>query len=330
MKIILIAVLFPAIIWTQDKHLSNKPLYNNAFSVKEIVTITDDDGFYGSIDTYISEDNKIVILDRGNHRVLIYNVTGEKIFEFGNEGNGPGEFSPTFDPLATAKYLLFFGSTKLMVFDYSGKLISEIAGDFYNNITIEAKTDFIQFYYRPNKNQTLLSARYSYQGKLLNSEIRPFDDPPKYDTSTYENWFNTFEYLYKEKLAFFPFNDDFISIERSAYRLDILDLNGNKKQSVYRKFQRVKMHDSDFYQVSEEEKVGKTKEEIENLVKFYINANKKMMELSGGYRPDINRIAGSFMQKYLIVWVTSDEEDTIILDFFDKNYDFYTQVTLKG
>ena len=85
MKFILI--LFTVFILS-DKKISKTPIKVNAASIKEICTIIDEeDGFYKSIDTALSPDGKVVILDRGNYLIHIYDLRVSIILRVINQLN---------------------------------------------------------------------------------------------------------------------------------------------------------------------------------------------------------------------------------------------------
>lgn len=69
-------------------------------------------------------DRRLVVADRGNHAVRVFNGSGEWLGEFGGEGEGPGEFRfPTEIAVSDDSILVvegMFGAARLHVFDADG------------------------------------------------------------------------------------------------------------------------------------------------------------------------------------------------------------------
>ncbi len=53
--------------------------------------------FFNPIKATVASDGTIFVLDAGNHRVVAFDADGTPLVEFGNEGQGPGEFANPAD-----------------------------------------------------------------------------------------------------------------------------------------------------------------------------------------------------------------------------------------
>lgn len=325
-------LLTSSVFFTQDIKNPKNPRYITAIKLEEIHSFSDEEmEFYRTIDTSVSADGKVVVLDRGNSRAIIFKTSGEKIFEFTREGQGPGEFSSSqFSPYATRDYIVFYSPQKLMVYTYKGELISEIKGNFFSKIKIRPQKEFIQFYYCPDQGQKLITARYRYTGELIDEVERGYDDRVNYKSDTGKSWLENYQSVYKKRINFYPFRDVFISYDRIEYRLDLCDVYGKKLKSVYAETKRLPFSEKDLYHASKKDLAGKSKDEIEKLHKFYASANKQLMAVSGGYKAAISRIAGDYDNEYLFVQVNTKEKDKIRLDVFDSDYRYFTQIILTG
>jgi hypothetical protein len=330
LPVILFITLIPLILIQKDSG-SKKISQINQIETVELTTIYDDqDTFYGSIDTYVSENDDVVILDRGNHRAIVYDLNGDKRFEFSKEGSGPGEFSSTtFDVQATSKYLVFVSNSKMMVYSYSQELLAELPGNFHQEIVPILKDDFMEFYYMPNKGAKYLSAKYSYSGQFISGVERTYDDRIKYDPSTWEGYLNNFKDIYRQKMGFTPFAGKFLRIHQLDYEIFISDLNGKIEKTIKREVERIKLTKDDFWEISDDVKNGLSQTELENLTKNYNKANSLKLEISGGFKRDIKQIVGTIDDRFAFFWVSSKNKDEILLDVYDSNFEYYSQIKIQ-
>jgi len=89
---------------------------------------SDDDLFFGEGTKVVANQKHIFVLDPGNFRVIVFDVKGQVVKEFGKQGQGPGEFqTPIALALNSAGYVVVFdtGLKRMSVFDKEGALQSE-------------------------------------------------------------------------------------------------------------------------------------------------------------------------------------------------------------
>ncbi|MCB0278229.1 MAG: hypothetical protein KDD94_01915 [Calditrichaeota bacterium] len=122
MHYLLIALV---IILSDTKQLPSKPQKGNAFKLIKHLTLTDPVGFYNSVTAAISPNGKIVLIDRGNHKIHVYDSHGKELLQFGKDGNGPGEINGGEDIICFDKTIVVYRGDYMMMFDYKGKLLKD-------------------------------------------------------------------------------------------------------------------------------------------------------------------------------------------------------------
>jgi len=85
----------------------------------------------------VDKDNRIVVCDRNNFRVQVFNSSGEFLFTFGTKGTDNGEFPG--GPLSVA----VGNDGKFFVTDWSGGLVQTFdnKGEFLTRLKIPAEND---------------------------------------------------------------------------------------------------------------------------------------------------------------------------------------------
>ena len=78
----------------------------------------------------VDMDNRIVVCDRNNFRVQVFDASGEFLFAFGKKGSGDGEFPGGPLSVAVSNDGRFFVSdwsgTPVQAFDYKGKFLTRL------------------------------------------------------------------------------------------------------------------------------------------------------------------------------------------------------------
>jgi DNA-binding beta-propeller fold protein YncE len=74
-------------------------------------------------------DGRVYVTDVARHKVIVFDETGEKIFEFGNEGDAPGQFRSPNAIAVSGMYVAVSdtGNDRIQIFNRLGTLIQEIS-----------------------------------------------------------------------------------------------------------------------------------------------------------------------------------------------------------
>ncbi|MCP4723700.1 MAG: 6-bladed beta-propeller [bacterium] len=81
--------------------------------------------FYEPRDILMDADDNIFIVDAGNHRIVKLDTNGNFILDFGERGQGPGEFRYLFSASIDSKGYLHVGELdRIQIFNSDGKYIS--------------------------------------------------------------------------------------------------------------------------------------------------------------------------------------------------------------
>ena len=83
--------------------------------------------FYGASGVAVDADGSIYVLDRGAHRVQVFDAEGTYLRTLGQEGQGPGEFaSPSNLTIASGHVILKAASRRLSVWSLAGEHVRDV------------------------------------------------------------------------------------------------------------------------------------------------------------------------------------------------------------
>lgn len=82
---------------------------------------------YRPVAIVASDDGRMFVADRGDHRVLMFAPDGEYLGSFGSEGQGPGDFGSIFGLAISADRILIddYGNSRLSVWTLDGELVTD-------------------------------------------------------------------------------------------------------------------------------------------------------------------------------------------------------------
>lgn len=91
---------------------------------------------------YVTLDSRIFVADTANHRVQIFNYDGTLNYEFGRNGNKPGQFNAPQGIVVNSKGMIFVADTlnnRIEVFNQDGIYLSAIGQEdlVVDDITVE-------------------------------------------------------------------------------------------------------------------------------------------------------------------------------------------------
>jgi hypothetical protein len=86
--------------------------------------------FNGLVGAEVTSDGRIIALDSRDKKIKIFDAAGQKLKEFGQEGQGPGEWtSPIIIQLISDREIMVSdaGNRKLVYLDLEGKMLKEVS-----------------------------------------------------------------------------------------------------------------------------------------------------------------------------------------------------------
>jgi hypothetical protein len=123
-----------------------EPLYGNIIlELEEDLRIGNEEdenySFYRGVSLAVDKDENIYVLDRGNHRIQIFNKNGYYLQSIGREGQGPGEFQNPSKIFIDSKGDIYVNEThRISIFNNKGTFRNSIPLDtniYYWGITKE-------------------------------------------------------------------------------------------------------------------------------------------------------------------------------------------------
>ncbi len=248
MSKILLSVMSLLFLSSNTITMSDKPLKKNGVKLTELGTMVDDEnGFYQSIDTSISEDGKVAVLDRGNRLIHVFDTSGKLLSRFGKEGNGPGELNNAGRIFAFNERVVIQNFQKLMVFDYNGTLITEIVEQTFGASIFKSKNGF-KYVFDGNRPSEFLSKEFDLTGKVLKTVKNPRYEELQKEFGGQPNTFEeALAQVDKRVKVFFetptdlmPYGDGYIRRYNGTYKFEKIDKNLNLETTITRPFIRVK------------------------------------------------------------------------------------------
>ena len=276
--------------------LTKKTLSKNKISFVETSTIRDDDeGFYKSIDTAISPDGKVVVFDRGNFLIHVFDSDGKKINEFGKEGNGPGELSGFGRILAFEDRIVVKMFGRLIFFNYSGHLIRELKDNIVRGALFQSSGVYIYMFDGSASNE-FVSKTYDKFGKVIEEVRNPNyksveKTGPKSESDYFENIQHYMQQDYNKPVGFEPYKNGYIRVSHGDYNVELLDKNLSITHTLSRDYVRKKIQIGSG-KIANAKKLTKSERELEAKKRSRYNA--ALIAITGGYRDAIEEIAGSY------------------------------------
>lgn len=162
--------------------LSETPIKENAVEFEEIAMIDGGElGFYQYVTVKVASNGNLVVYDNGNHIVHIYNKKGEEDLQFGQEGNGPMEFSRESSLIHVSDVIVFYRSLKYAFFDMQGNFIKTAkieSNHFYSGYAINKKNSII-IDYQQVPDYKFKSIEISKQGEIIKTNLNTDQDKYK-------------------------------------------------------------------------------------------------------------------------------------------------------
>jgi len=329
--------------------LSETPRVENGVSFKKLCAIKTEEGFYKSINTNIAENGDIIVLDRGNKKVRIFNTDGQEKLSFGTEGNGPGEFTGYERMVLVAnKHIVVLASRKIMIFDEKGMFITEMNQNAYTSggrlyptekgfrLVYDGKkilkTQAIEFDFKGNIIAETPNIYYEERKRYAYKSVADYIERVE---EISRGWFHLPRYSVS-------YGDKFVQSILGEYRIEIADKNLKRELLITRPYKRVKQS-FDFkayFQKRYEENTTNSEAEKKEWMKTQIKRMEAQELYSNGFKDDVQEVLGE-AYGYIFVSVSSENDKShkdfrkvedkrdFIIEVISPDYTFYTRVHLK-
>jgi hypothetical protein len=344
MNLFILLIFVSTFLAQTNVKLSLNKLSKSSILKNELIIKGDEDGFYESVISTVSTHGKILIYDVGNKQLYIFNAKGKIETQFGKEGNGPGEFPSVFfsgSIFANEDLIYFKLGQKVMIFDYAGKLKSEIATGFgLNQSEMIVEKNKVVFYYQPSELTKLLKAEYDLNGKLI-AEIKNPEFNEEELNSLRGNGGNGnrananganrngggnggarrlqngnfLKNMIERPRSLTFINNGFVRHFGGAYHLELLSMSMKIESKVTRDFTRLKF-ENDMEMIPPQQRrfaatasANATEQQKKMLSQIITN----LKNLNGGLKDDIQDILGSY-KKYIFIQTASKSNKTLEID----------------
>lgn len=327
--------------------MNEKPKKINGVKLTELGTMVDDeDGFYQSIDTSISENGKVAVLDRGNRLIHVFDTSGKLLSRFGKEGNGPGELNNAGRIFAFNERVVIQNFQKLMVFDYQGKLITEIVEQTFGASLFKTKKGF-KYVFDGRRPSEFLSKEFDLKGNMLQAVKNPrFEELKKEfgaQPRSFEEALATVDKraskFFKTPVDLMPYKDGYVRRYNGEYKFEKIDKNLNLETTITRPFIRVK-ENWDPMSGFERRTANMPAEQKKRQMAMMQAQLQAQAKLTKGMKNDIQEIVGVY-KGYIFLSVASSldkgqaygspagAERDYVIDVISPNFEFYTQINVR-
>jgi hypothetical protein len=209
--------------------------------------------FYSKTHSDLSPNGELIVVDRGNKKVRVFNRKGEIVHSFGSEGNGPGEFNSPAG-IEAGKHLFYVQDyMKKFIYNYNYELVAEMHVKFSDprsTLLIAGEFYFLSGNFKNYKKLNIDGAI----SKLVNLNVK------EYDTGAPENsvW------MYRYPHHFQPIKNGIVGKYFGDYILEIRDKNFNLTH-IIKKNTKAIFHNSEPKVVALGELTVAQKKKIANL-----------------------------------------------------------------
>lgn len=308
-------VLFFFILFSIQEiiEINDQPSNTIQIEIEEIVTIDGgEDGFYNRIYASMTSDHRIVVYDKGNYEIKIFDLEGKELTRFGREGNGPRELSRV-NLIVQEDRIYLLKSNYMEVYTSDGEFLFDTPVE-YGNRKLWLIDDKIRVYIGHKRNAKIKYWEYSKAGKFIhevkNENYAEEVEDEKQDMS--EQMVNNIRKSFQRvRDITFDGLDRYQQYRPGSYRIEILDENYNTTHVLTNKIMNKRKSSEESTQVKVSDGQGNTLQKAQNAMLA------ELIRLKGGFDDDIRQINGYFDNYLFVTHVDNDKE---ITDVFDENY----------
>ena len=324
MKLVLVLCLM-SLVFSGDKKINSNPTNKGSIKLENELKIVDEEGFYKSIISTVSPDNKYIIYDNGNKQLFVFSSEGSVITSFGKEGSGPGEFNRVRRLYANNQYIYVRAGRKIMIFTYDGSLVREISEHISFGGDIVLFNDHITMYYTSSKFQKFSKVNYSLDGKTLKTYTNTTFDPETQGNRRRRMTADGMKAMFTQVRGIVKTENGFVRYYPGEYRFERLSESYKVTSTLIKDYKRLKETDDPGWMKDWKQRVGNNKKAQERRAKFMQSRNK----ITGGYLSDIIKILG-VVNGYVFVQTSASDKNTVNIDVISENNELYDQISVKG
>lgn len=196
----------------------------------------------------VDDEENIYVLDYKDHKIKIFDKTGQLINAFGKQGPGPGELErPTNIELFPGNKIIVFnmGGRKLSLFTRTGEYIKDFSIEkygFMQRVRVDSQGTIYGYYIlREEKSQIIKVDKFDANLNFISNMV----------TNEKKQDFSTLEVL-SPPFYYHVINDNFVWGHASEYVLHIVNPDGNEVQRIIRSYDPIKVTEN------EKEKIKKS------------------------------------------------------------------------
>lgn len=296
----------------QTFRMNDKPRTSNGVILTELGTMRDtEDGFYQAIDTSVSEDGKVTVLDKGNFRIHVFEMDGTHVLDFGKEGQGPGELTRAGLIYAFNERILIQKNDRIILFDYAGKLVTEINERTFGASLYKTPKGFKYVFDGTGRPNRILSKEFDFNGKKIAEILDPdFEEKNKRRPKSRADYLSRIGEFTKQRFEsprdLSLYNDGYMRHYQGEYKIEKLDKNMNVIATITRPFIRVK-ENYDQLQALKERIKDLPEERKKQIIATTEARLVEEAKFNHGYKNDIQELIGTY-KGYIFVSVASEKD----------------------
>jgi hypothetical protein len=322
---LLILICIVSFGFSGDKKMSATPSNKGSIKLENELKVVDEEGFYKSIISTVSPNNKYIIYDDGNKQLFVFSSEGSVINSFGKEGSGPGEFSRVRRLYANEDYIYVRAGRKIMIFKYDGSLVREISEHISFGGDLVIFKDRLTMYYTSSKFQKFSKVDFSLDGKTLKTYTNS-----SFDVSTQANRgrrmsADGMKAMFTQVRGLIKTEKGFVRFYPGEYRFERLDEFYKVTNLMHRDYKRLKETQDPDWMNNWKQRAGNNKKAQERRAKFQQTRN----QITGGYLSDITGILG-VVNGYVFIQTSASDRNTVSIDVISENNELYDQISIKG
>ncbi|MCB0278209.1 MAG: hypothetical protein KDD94_01815 [Calditrichaeota bacterium] len=302
----LILLIWSLVFGDTQVKLSSKPSKSGSIRLTQLARLTNnDEGYYSSVLSTVMENGNIVVLDRGNTIIYVYDQGGKELYKFGKEGSGPGEISRPMNIFSAYNQIFVQEDLKTHIYKINGEHIADV------NLLIAGQQALLL----ENNNKIFAQQLRHETGKYLfgimkaDGSIGDFVENPNYNSDNDRNtryYTSLVDYIITDKGIY--------SKDKGDYKFVFSDLKFQPVKTFTRPFDRVERKDDEYGVV----RISQGDMSKSEHAKKEAAANAALRKEMGKYHDDIRTFVGIDNQR-LFIEVKSDNDKLMKIDVIEND-----------